>query len=303
MARRRKGRPITGWMVIDKPAGITSSAVVNKVRWALEAQKAGHAGTLDPDATGLLVVALGEATKALSALTDALKTYEFTVNWGAATSTDDASGEVLEQCEARPSEADVRAMLPDFTGDIMQVPPQVSAVKVDGQRAYDLAREGEVMELAARPLFVETLELVSASRDQVTLRMTCGKGGYVRSIARDMGAALGCLGHVQHLRRVETGHWTEADAVPFSRIEELERTPALDALVRPLVDGLAILPECRCSTAGGHALRHGNPGEMLECQAGTGELAFASVDGAPVAIGEAVAGQFHPKRVFVFADT
>ncbi|RMD92040.1 MAG: tRNA pseudouridine(55) synthase TruB, partial [Alphaproteobacteria bacterium] len=197
MARRRKGRDISGWLVVDKPAGLTSTAVVNKVRWALQAQKAGHAGTLDPLATGVLAVALGEATKTVPYVTDALKCYRFTVRWGEATNTDDAEGEVIARSDRRPTAEEIEAALPAFRGEIMQVPPQFSAVKIDGERAYALAREGQTPELAARPLWVESLELVEQpDEDHAVFEMVCGKGGYVRAIARDLGEALGTHGHV-----------------------------------------------------------------------------------------------------------
>jgi len=192
MARKRKGRDISGWLVVDKPAGITSTTVVGKVRWALNAKKAGHAGTLDPEATGVLAIALGEATKTVPYITDALKAYTFTVRLGQATNTDDAEGEVIATSDARPSDDEIKEALAPFIGDIMQVPPQFSAVKVDGQRAYKKARDGEEMELAARPLWVDELLLIDRpDADHVVLEMTCGKGGYVRSIARDLGRALG----------------------------------------------------------------------------------------------------------------
>ncbi|MEM9779463.1 MAG: tRNA pseudouridine(55) synthase TruB, partial [Pseudomonadota bacterium] len=206
MARRKRGAPITGWVLVDKPAGVTSTAVTNKTRWLLRAQKAGHAGTLDPDATGLLVIALGEATKALPFITDALKAYDFTTAWGAATSTDDASGEVLETRSTRPTEAQIQAALPQFTGHITQTPPAFSAVRIAGARAYDLARAGEAVDLAARPLFVERLELTGTDgHDRAVFHMVCGKGGYVRAISRDLGQTLGCLGHTLRLRRVSSG--------------------------------------------------------------------------------------------------
>ena len=203
MARGKKGRAVSGWLVVDKPAGITSTAVVNKVKWAMDAQKAGHAGTLDPAATGVLAIALGEATKTVPYITDALKCYRFMVNLGAATTTDDAEGAVIAEAALRPSDAEIEAALAAFRGDIQQVPPQFSAVKVDGERAYDLAREGEAMDLAARPLWVERLEMLSRpSPDQVELEMVCGKGGYVRAIARDLvpawvvwGMSRGCGGN------------------------------------------------------------------------------------------------------------
>ena len=224
MARRRKGRDISGWLVVDKPAGPTSTTVVNKVRWALNANKAGHAGTLDPDATGVLAIALGEATKTVPFITDALKAYEFTVRLGVSTNTDDAEGEVLETSDLRPDDETIKAALTRFIGDIQQVPPQFSAVKVDGQRAYKRAREGEAMELAARPLWVESLLLTDRpDADHVTLEMVCGKGGYVRSIARDLGQILGCLGHVRELRRTWSGPFEANDALTMAQIEEICR--------------------------------------------------------------------------------
>ena len=214
MARTRKGRAISGWLVVDKPAGVTSTTVVNKVKWAFSAQKAGHAGTLDPAATGVLAIALGEATKTVSLITDALKCYRFVVTLGAATTTDDAEGTVIATSDQRPTDADILAALPAFRGDIDQIPPQFSAVKVDGARAYDLAREGEEMDLAARPLWVDRLDLIGRpDADHVELEMVCGKGGYVRSIARDLGRSLGCLGHVQWLRREWSGPFTAAEGI------------------------------------------------------------------------------------------
>ncbi|MDO5703626.1 MAG: tRNA pseudouridine(55) synthase TruB, partial [Paracoccus sp. (in: a-proteobacteria)] len=188
---RKKGREISGWLIVDKPAGIGSTDVVGRTRWALDARKAGHAGTLDPDATGVLAIALGEATKTVPWLTEALKAYDFTVNWGAETTSDDAAGQITRQSPTRPTPDQIAAALPALTGEIMQVPPAVSAVKVDGARAYDLAREGETPDLAARPLWVESLRLLDTTPDTARLEMVCGKGGYVRAIARDLGRALG----------------------------------------------------------------------------------------------------------------
>ncbi len=243
MGRRKKGRDIHGWLVVDKPAGISSNAVVNKVRWAMDAKKAGHAGTLDPEATGVLAVALGEATKTVPYITDALKAYVFTVRLGQATNTDDAEGEVILESDARPSDEDIQAALAQFTGDIMQVPPKFSAVKIDGERAYKLARDGEDVEIAARPLWVEELVMVSRpDADHVTLEMTCGKGGYVRSIARDLGEALGCHGHVRNLRRIWSGPFDAEDGVTIELIEELAKTGELDAICARLRKGCRICP-------------------------------------------------------------
>ncbi|WP_299646265.1 tRNA pseudouridine(55) synthase TruB [uncultured Jannaschia sp.] len=298
MARRKRGNPVHGWMIVDKPAGIGSTQVVGKVRWALEAQKAGHAGTLDPDATGVLAVALGEATKTVPLVTDALKCYRFRVVWGAETSTDDASGEVLERSDLRPDAAAVEAALAAFRGDILQVPPQVSAVKVEGERAYDLAREGVEMELVARPLFVDRLDVIAADAEGAELEMVCGKGGYVRSIARDLGRALGCLGHVGWLRRVWSGPFHVDQAVAWDRIEALARTPDLLALVQPLELALDDLPELAVSEMAAARLAHGNPAEVLT-GAEYGETCWASAGGRAVAIGTYRAGQLHPSKVFV----
>jgi tRNA pseudouridine55 synthase len=299
MARTKKGRAVSGWVVIDKPAGITSTSVVNKVKWAFQAQKAGHAGTLDPAATGVLAVALGEATKTVPYVTDAMKCYRFMVTLGAATTTDDAEGTVTETAALRPSDSDIAAALGAFRGDIMQVPPQFSAVKVDGERAYDLAREGEVMDLAARPLWVESLEMVARpDPDHVELEMVCGKGGYVRSIARDLGRALGCLGHVQWLRREWSGPFSCDDSVTLERIEQLARTDDIDALLKPLELGLHDLPELPATPEGVARLKNGNPGMVFASDVEWGDEAWASYQGRAVAVGIYRSGELHPSRVF-----
>ncbi len=299
MARRKKGRDISGWLVVDKPAGLTSTAVVNKVRWALEAKKAGHAGTLDPDATGILAVALGEATKTVPYVTDALKAYRFSVRFGVSTNTDDAAGEVLDTSDTRPSDDDLRAALAGFTGDIMQVPPAFSAVKIDGERAYAKARAGEDVELGARPLFVESLTLISRPNDDhAELEMVCGKGGYVRSIARDLGETLGCLGHVTVLRRIWSGPFELEDAITLDEVEAMARTPELDERLLPLSAGLIDLPELPTTVEGATRLRNGNPGMVISADAAFGDLAWASFQGQPVAVGVYKAGELHPSRVF-----
>ena len=299
MARGKKGRAVSGWLVVDKPAGITSTAVVNKVKWAMDAQKAGHAGTLDPAATGVLAIALGEATKTVPYVTDALKCYRFMVNLGAATTTDDAEGSVISVSAARPSDGEIEAALAAFRGDIQQVPPQFSAVKVDGERAYDLAREGEAMDLAARPLWVERLVVLSRpSADQAELEMVCGKGGYVRSIARDLGAALGCLGHVAWLRREWSGPFTAAEGISLEQIDALAKTAELDRFLKPLELGLADLPELPCTPEGAARLKNGNPGMVLASSVGYGDEAWASYQGRAVAVGIYKSGELHPSRVF-----
>lgn len=300
MGRSRKGRAISGFLIVDKPAGITSTAVVNKVRWAMGAQKAGHAGTLDPAATGLLAVALGEATKVLPFVTEALKAYEFTVRWGAETATDDAEGEVLRTSDRRPSDEEIEAALPQFRGDILQVPPAFSAVKVDGERAYDLARDGEAVTLAARPLFVDELELLARpDADHAELLMVCGKGGYVRSVARDLGRALGCLGHVEGLRRIWSGPFDLEDAVTWAEIEANGQGEGLDARLLPLEAALEGIPECRCPEASVALLRNGAAALVFPPDGlGWGDEAWASRDGRAVAVGVFEAGTLRPTRVF-----
>lgn len=299
MARKRKGRDISGWLVVDKPAGITSTSVVNKVRWALQAKKAGHAGTLDPDATGVLAVALGEATKTVPYITDALKAYKFEVRFGAATNTDDADGEVIATSGTRPTDGEIKEALHGFVGDIMQVPPKFSAVKVEGERAYTLARGGEDVTLAARPLWVDELLLVDRpDPDCAVLEMVCGKGGYVRAIARDLGDMLGCKGHVTWLRRVWSGPFEAEDGLTLEQIDALAGDPALDAHILPLEVGLTDLPELRCTPEGAARLRNGNPGMVHPGDAEYGDECWASLDGRAVAVGIYKAGELHPSRVF-----
>ena len=299
MGRKRKGRDISGWLVVDKPAGMTSTAVVNKVRWALQAKKAGHAGTLDPAATGVLAVALGEATKTVPFITDALKAYEFSVRLGQATNTDDEEGEVIASSDSRPDDEAIKAALGAFIGDIMQVPPKYSAVKIDGQRAYKLAREGEEVEIEARPLWVE--ELVMTDRpdpDHVTLEMVCGKGGYVRAIARDLGEALGCYGHVAWLRRIWSGPFEAEEGISIEEVDRLAHTPELDAWLRPLEDGLEGLPQVSCTEEGAVRLRNGNPGLVIARDVEYGDECWAAHKGRAVAVGRFKGGELHPSRVF-----
>ena len=304
MGRKRKGRDISGWLVVDKPAGLTSTAVVNKVRWAFEARKAGHAGTLDPEATGVLAVALGEATKTVPYITDALKAYRFAVRLGEATNTDDAEGEVIARSDIRPDDEAIKAALGGFLGEIMQVPPKFSAVKIDGQRAYKLARAGEDVEIEPRPLWVEEILLIDRpDADTVVLEMTCGKGGYVRSVARDLGEALGCYGHVTWLRRLWSGPFDAEDGISFEEIEDKARTPALDDWLRPLEDGLADLPEVKATEAGAARLRNGNPGMVIAQDVEYGDECWASFQGQAVAVGLYKAGELHPSRVFVRPKT
>lgn len=299
MGRTKKGRAVSGWLVVDKPAGITSTAVVNKVKWALAAQKAGHAGTLDPAATGVLAVALGEATKTVPHVTDALKCYRFMVRWGAATTTDDAEGAVVATSAARPSDDEIRAALGAYRGEIMQVPPQFSAVKVEGERAYDLAREGERLDLAARPLWVDSLDLLERpDADHALFEMVCGKGGYVRSVARDLGRDLGCLGHVAWLRREWSGPFRAADGITMEEVERLAHQPELDAHLKPLEWALEDLPQVVATPEGAARIRNGNPGMVIASGIDWGVEVWASHQGRAIAIGRYQGGELHPSRVF-----
>lgn len=299
MARKRKGRDVSGWIVVDKPAGMTSTAVVNKVRWAMQAKKAGHAGTLDPEATGVLAVALGEATKTVPYITDALKAYRFTVRLGQATNTDDAEGEITATSAVRPDDAAIKAALGGFVGDIMQVPPKFSAVKIDGERAYKRARDGEEFEVAARPLWVEELVLTDRpDADHVELEMTCGKGGYVRSIARDLGEVLGCYGHVVRLRRIWSGPFDAQNAITLEEVDRLAHDPALDAHMLPLEEGLVDLPRVECIEVAATRLRNGNPGPVIAVNVEYGDECWAAHQGRAVAVGRYKGGELHPSRVF-----
>ncbi len=299
MGRPRKGKPVSGWLIVDKPAGVGSTQVVAKVRWALGAQKAGHAGTLDPAATGVLAIALGEATKTVPYLVEAMKCYRFEVRWGASTVTDDATGDVLATSPERPSRPDIEAALEAFRGDIMQVPPQVSAVHVNGERAYDLVRDGEEVELDPRELHVEKLELIEAEFDTAVFEMACGKGGYVRSIARDLGEKLGCLGHVGWLRRIWSGPFHVDDALTVPEIERLAGTDELRAHVRPLELGLTALPELKATPEGAVRLRDGNPAAVEPTDVEEGAAAWVSFEGKAMAVGHYRDGEMHPVRVFL----
>jgi tRNA pseudouridine55 synthase len=297
MARGKKGRKLSGWLIVDKPAGLGSTDVVNKVKWLLKAQKAGHAGTLDPAATGVLALAFGEATKTVAVLTDALKCYRFEVRFGAETSTDDAEGEVVASSDVRPSDVAIEAALGAFRGEIMQVPPQVSAVKVDGARAYDLAREGEAFVLEARDLWVESLEVIERpDADHVVLEMVCGKGGYVRSIARDLGRALGTAAHVSWLRRTWSGPFEAEDGLTWDEVLRLGEEGTLEDRLLPIKAALADMEQVEVTADGARKIAVGNPGAVF--QSVDGEC-WASHQGVALGLGEVKMGMFHPSRVFV----
>ena len=302
MGRRRKGRNISGWLLVDKPAGVTSTTVVNKVKWALNANKAGHCGTLDPAATGVLAIALGEATKTLSFVTEALKCYRFLVRLGASTDTDDAEGEVIAQSDLRPSDHDIKSALSRFVGDIEQTPPKFSAVKIDGERAYARARRGQDFELSARHLFVQSLLMIARTdADYVELEMVCGKGGYVRSIARDLGELLSCYGHIQHLRRLWAGPFDVGECIAFDIVKDLAHTLELENHLHPIEIALQNLPAGTCSRESAQRLRNGNPAPVILPDANYCGLCWVANQGHPIAIGEFRAGFLHPVRVFVLS--
>ena len=292
---KRVKRDVSGWIVLNKPYDMTSTQAVGKVRWLLGAKKAGHAGTLDPLATGVLPIALGEATKTVPIVQDGTKVYRFTIKWGEETKTDDAEGEVTERSDVRPDEAAIQAALPQFTGEIMQTPPAFSAIKVDGERAYDLARAGETVVLEPRPVFIEALTLLAHTGETSELEMTCEKGTYVRALARDLARALGSRGHVIALHRSQVGPFSDLIAVS---IEDIERN--LDGAVVPVAAGLTGLPEVRLSTQQAQVLRHGNPVLLTGASAPVRlDNAWASEAGSPVALGYVEAGHFHPQRVLL----
>ncbi|MBN9279310.1 MAG: tRNA pseudouridine(55) synthase TruB [Hyphomicrobium sp.] len=304
MARRKKGNPINGWVVLDKPVGMTSTQAVGKVRWLFQAQKAGHAGTLDPLATGILPIALGEATKTVPYAVDGQKAYRFTVRWGAETDTDDAEGQIVERSDLRPPRASIEALLPSFLGEILQTPPAFSAIKIDGQRAYDLARQGETVKLEARPVQIDRLELVEMPDHETSVfEAECGRGTYVRAIARDIGRTLGCLGHVTALRRTRVGPFEEAQAVT---IEELEAAAGHDdggaeikTLLRPVESALAELLEVNVSQSDAARLARGQPVLLRgrDAPVMSGE-AFALSKGTLIALCEIERGELRPLRVF-----
>jgi tRNA pseudouridine55 synthase len=306
MARRKKGRAIHGWLVLDKPVGMTSTQAVGAVRRLFDARKAGHAGTLDPLATGVLPIALGEATKTVPYAVDGTKHYRFTVRWGAGTDTDDAEGQTTATSELRPSREAIEALLPRFTGEIMQTPPAFSAIKVDGNRAYDLARAGEIVELEARPVQIDSLTLIDMpDPDTSVFEARCGKGTYVRALARDMGAELGCLGHLIALRRTRVAPFDEAQAVSLASLEAAaeQGEDALQALLRPIEAALQDLAEISVGQNDAARLLRGQAVLIRgrDAPTGTGPT-YATCKGQLIAVGQIDKGELRPLRVFNFGN-
>lgn len=301
---RPKRRDVNGWVVLDKPVGMTSTQAVAFVKRALNAKKAGHAGTLDPLASGLLPIALGEATKTVPFVMDGRKAYLFEVTWGAETDTDDAEGRIVDETGRVPAREDVEALLPRFTGLIMQIPPQYSAIKIQGERAYDLARDGETVELQPRPVEIDRLSILRHADGKSLFEAECGKGTYVRSLARDMGRALGCLGHVTSLRRTRVGPFTEEDSVENPELEALAEASAApgpvdlgDVLlpVQAALDEIEAVPVSRDAAA---RLMRGQSVILRGRDAPLDGQVYATLGGVLVAVGDVENGEFVPHRVF-----
>jgi tRNA pseudouridine55 synthase len=308
MGRNKKGIAIHGWLNIDKPEGMTSNQVIGRVRRALNAQKLGHAGTLDPLATGILPIALGEATKTISFAQDRDKVYSFTIAWGEARNTDDREGEVTQTSDKRPTVAEITALIPRFIGEIEQTPPQFSAIKIDGERAYDLARAGEQIEMKSRIVSVYDLRLLGTTPDTATLELHCGKGTYVRAIARDMGVILGCFGHVSALRRLAVGQFTTENAIPLDTFEKMAQSSDPDRLLLPIETVLDDIPALALTDDEISRIKQGQTLKLLSRQdigrleiAGideTTDLILAIGDNKPLALLERDGIQLHPVRVF-----
>jgi tRNA pseudouridine55 synthase len=318
MGRRRRGEAISGWLVLDKPDDMTSTHAVSAVQRIFNAQKAGHAGTLDPLASGILPIALGEATKTVPWLVEAKKTYLFTIKWGVSTDTQDREGQEIARSDVRPTAEAIRAALPAFVGDIQQVPPQFSAVKVDGERAYDLARAGEAVELEARQVTVYEAELVETEgEDLATFRFRSGKGFYIRALVRDLAAKLGAEGHVWRLRRTAVGPFTEAESVTLDDLQLLGQKGAASERLKPVETALDDIPALAINGEDAFKLRQGRPIVLLPHVVETLKPQFrdrliggvdasravvALYEGKAVALGDVRAGRFEPSRVFNIAD-
>jgi tRNA pseudouridine55 synthase len=307
-ARKREKRDVHGWVVLDKPVSMTSTHAVSMVKRLFSAKRCGHAGTLDPLASGALPIALGEATKTVPFVMDGRKLYRFTIRWGEERDTDDAEGRVVSTSKERPSPEAVRALLPSYTGLIQQIPPRYSAIKIEGERAYDLARDGEQVELAARPVEIGRLELVNVpDRDHAVFEAECGKGTYVRSLARDLGRALGCFGHVSALRRAAVGPFTQETMISLEQLEALCHRAAsgegslADALM-PVETALDDIPALAVSRADAARLQRGQAvllrGRDAPNFRGT---VYVTVSGQLLALAELDRGEIVPKRVFNLA--
>jgi tRNA pseudouridine55 synthase len=301
---RRRGQPqqkrssrleIDGWINLDKPTGVSSTQAVGRLKFLFNAKKAGHAGTLDPLASGVLPVAFGEATKTVPVVQDGAKSYRFRVRWGEESATDDAEGEIVARSDRRPGPAEIETLLPRFVGAILQTPPTFSAIRIAGARAYDLAREGETFEIEPRPIHVYRLGLISSEPDAAVFEAECGKGAYVRAIARDLGRALGCYGHVVELRRTRVGPFSADSSVPLDRLPD--DADLMARAILPLQAGLAEIPVVPVDRSGAAILRRGQK-LLLRGPAPTHGRAYVECFGMPVAFGVVEDGYFISTRVF-----
>lgn len=305
MGRRKKGQPVHGWVIIDKPIGMSSAQVVGKVRWLLDAQKAGHGGTLDPLATGILPIAMGEATKVISFVMDGAKTYRCWVRFGSSTTTDDAEGEVVETSDVRPSEDEIKAVLGEFVGDITQVPPVFSAIKIDGQRAYKRARADEDVEMPSRVVRIDRVALIEmAEPDLAVIDVDCGKGTYIRALARDLALRLGTKGHIQDLRRTRTGPFDETHAISLDSLESLGHSARLEEVVLPIMTALDDIPALALTEVEAGKMRMGQPAPATTVLSRTpdivvapGQTVMAMLGDVPVALARIEGNDLRSVRV------
>jgi tRNA pseudouridine55 synthase len=293
--RAQTRNDVHGWVVLDKPAGMTSTHAVSRLKRIFNAKKAGHAGTLDPLATGVLPVAFGEATKTVPFVQDGEKAYRFTVRWGIETDTDDSDGRLTAQSDARPAGDAIHALLPRFTGTILQLPPSYSAIKINGERAYDLARGGAAPVLSPRRATIHALDLIDAGRDEAVFEARCGKGTYVRALARDLGRHLGCYGHVSALRRTRVGPFFETNAV---RLPDFDGDASCARALRRVEAGLSELPRVVVDSSTAAKLRRGQSVLLRGHDAPFDGIAYAACCGAVVAVGAVEKGELVPSRVF-----
>ena len=316
---KKRGKPVHGWLVFDKPLGMSSTQGVGKIRWLFDAEKAGHGGTLDPLATGLLPIALGEATKTVQWAMYGRKKYEFRIKWGAETDTDDLEGRISAQSELRPTQFSIESILKEFIGEITQIPPMYSALKIDGERAYDLARAGKTPEMKPRQVLIEELRLLPADTERPPPRpslqrgggsfefsdfeVVCGKGTYIRALARDMGRKLGCLGHLSLLRRTQVGPFTEKDMISLESLEELSHKPdrdeALKGALRSIVTVLDGIPALAVMDGQAAQLRQGQRVLLRGASAPINcEAVLVTHEGRPLGICEIAQGSLKTKRLF-----
>lgn len=309
--RKRKGNPVHGWLAVDKTNDVTSTKVVSIMKRLYNAQKAGHGGTLDPLADGILPIAFGEATKTAQWAMDCDKEYIFTIEWGSSTDSQDKEGAVIATSDVRPTREAVEAVLPTFIGDIQQVPPKYSAIKIDGERAYDLARDGEAFEITSREVTVYETEVLDApDADHCVIKVVSGKGFYVRAMARDIAAAVGAEGHVSQLRRTRVGPMDEASAVSVAALEALAEagdTDALFAALTPLETVLDDIAQIAIDAGDAANIKQGREILLMphvveawrEARADDEDrLALTMCNGQAVALGEVRAGRFQPSKVF-----